>query len=110
MDDLFVWLGLDPEQAGTTALEAANRTEQYRNRAAQRMAVSLNRRGERFFRRHPRLKSGLRSAYYRVNRAEPSETMTPAARDRLGRFYRPYNARLADQLARLGLEVPPGWS
>ena len=110
MDELFDWLGLDPRQAQTTGLEASNRTEQYRSRAAQKVAVSLNRRGERFFRRHPRLKHGLRSGYYALNKAEPWETMSTAARDRLDGFYRPYNLRLAEQLSRLGLEVPPAWS
>jgi len=109
LEGLLDWLGLEPGRAETANLEAANSTQQYRNRAAQHIAVSLNRRGERFFRRHPRLKRGLRFGYYAVNRAEPRETMTQAARDRLDRFYRPYNDRLADQLARLGLEAPPGW-
>jgi uncharacterized short protein YbdD (DUF466 family) len=110
MDDLFDWLGLDRTQARTADLEAANRTEQYRNRAVQHLAVSVNRRGEQFFRRHPRLKRGLRSGYYRLNRAEPSDTMSPAARQRLADFYRPHHARLADQLAGLGLVVPASWS
>lgn len=110
MDGLFDWLGLDPSQAQTADLQAANRTEQYRNRTAQQVAVSLNRRGERFFRRHQSLKRGLRSGYYALNRAEPRETMTTVARDRLGQFYRPYNVRLAAQLAPLGLDVPAGWS
>jgi hypothetical protein len=109
MDDLFAWLGLDPRQAGTAELEAANRTEQYRNRTAQQLAVRLNRRGERFFRRHPGLKRRLRSGYYALNRAEPSETMSPAARRRLTEFYAPYNRRLADQLATLGLTLPGSW-
>jgi len=110
MDGLFDWLGLDHAPASTADLGAANRTEQYRNRAAQHLAVSVNRRGERFFRRHPRLKRGLRSGYYRLNRAEPSDTMSAAARERLAAFYRPHHARLADQLAGLGLDIPASWS
>jgi hypothetical protein len=110
MGELFDWLGLDPRQAPTADLKATNRTEQYRSRRAQRIAISLNRRGEQFFRRHPRLKHRLRAGYYVLNKAEPWETMSTATRDRLDRFYRPHNLRLADQLARLGLEVPAGWS
>ncbi len=109
MDEMFSWLGLDPRQAETGGLEPTNATELYRNRTTQRFAVSLNRRGERFFRRHPVLKRRLRSAYYAVNRAEPWEIMSAAARDRLDHFYRPYNLRLSDQLERLGLERPTGW-
>ena len=110
MDGLFDWLGLDGQQAATAGLEAANRTEQYRNRTVQHLAVSVNRRGERFFRRHPRLKRGLRAGYYALNRAEPSETMSATARERLDVFYRPYNLRLTDQLTRLGLDLPASWS
>src|SRR4051794_19532163 len=69
VNGLFDWLELDPEQAATVGLEATNKTEQYRNGTFQRTAVAVNRRGERFFRRHPRLKRGMRSAYYQVNRA-----------------------------------------
>lgn len=109
MEGLFDWLGLDTAPAKSAGLEAKNKTEQYRNRTAQRMAVSVNRRGERFFRRHPDLKRRLRSGYYALNRAEPWEAMTAAARDRLDQFYRPRDARLSGQLARLGLDVPARW-
>jgi hypothetical protein len=110
MEGLFDWLGLDAGRAQTDGLEPANKTEQYRNRTAQRTALAVNRRGERFFRRHPRLKRGLRSGYYAVNRASPEGTMTQASRRRLDRFYGPYNARLETQLARLGLELPDSWT
>jgi hypothetical protein len=109
MEGLFDWLGLDPTSARTAGLVAANKTEQYRNRRAQRIAVAVNRRGERFWRAHPRLKRGLRSGYYALNRAEPRDAITPEARDRLNLFYRPYNLRLTTQLARVGLAVPDGW-
>ena len=109
MEGLFDWLGLDQSPAESAGLEAKNKTEQYRNRTAQRLAVSVNRRGEQFFRRHPELKRRLRSGYYALNRAEPSDSMTPAARERLDEFYRPQDARLSGQLARLGLDVPASW-
>jgi len=109
MNGLFDWLGLDPSEAQSDVLEQANKTEQYRNRTAQRTALAVNRRGERFFRRHPRLKRGLRSGYYAVNKASPEGTMAQASRERLDRFYRPFNARLATQLPRLGLDLPQGW-
>lgn len=110
VEKVFGWLGLDRGPAETADLEARNRTAQYRNRTAQRIAVSVNERGERFFRRHPDLKRRLRSGYYTLNRAEPWDAMSTAARHRLDEFYRPYNVRLSEQLTRLGLEVPAGWS
>jgi len=109
MDGLFDWLGLDPTLAQTDGLPAANKTEQYRNRTAQRTALAVNRRGERFFRRHPWLKRGLRSGYYAVNKAARRETMTPTSRERLNGFYREYNTRLASQLTRLEMDLPDSW-
>lgn len=110
MDDLFGWLGLEIGDAGTRDLGATNETVHYRNSAAQRLAVSLNRRGERFFRRHPELKRALRHAYYTLNRAKPEPGMSAEMRTRLDEFYRPDRLRLAEQLAKLGLELPSSWS
>lgn len=110
VNGLFDWLELDPEQGATTGLETANKTEQYRNRTVQRTAVAVNRRGERFFRRYPRLKRGMRSLYYGLNRPASGQAMSPASRQRLDRFFQPYNSRLATQLARLGLDLPEGWA
>lgn len=106
--DLYAWLKLDPSPAEVIELQVANKTEQYRNKAIQRVAVTVNRHGERFFRRHPLLKRGLRSGYYTINRAA-RDTMSPAARERLDIFYRPYNRRLQDQLRNLELTLPESW-
>ncbi len=109
MQELFGWLDLDPEEAGGVALATTNKTVQYRNRAVQRLAVSLNRRGERYFRRHPRLKRVVRGGYYRLNEAPPEPRMSAAMRDRLHAFYEPYNARLAAEVAGRGLKLPDRW-
>jgi hypothetical protein len=110
VDELFEWLGLDPAEAEKPQLETANKTEPYRNRTFQRTAVAVNRRGEVFFRRHPHLKRGMRSVYYRVNKPTSRQGMTQAARERLDQFFEPYNARLTTQLARLGLDLPEAWA
>ncbi len=109
MKDLFAWLDLDPDDAGHLGLVPTNKTVQYRNRAMQRLAVSLNRRGERYFRRHPRLKRAVRGGYYRFNQSQPEKRMSASMRERLDEFYQPYNAQLAAELARLGLKLPVGW-
>jgi hypothetical protein len=110
VDELFDWLGLDRGQVSTAGLETANKTEQYRNRTVQRTAVAVNRRGEGFFRRHPRLKRGMRSVYYQVNKGASRQAMTRVSRERLDRFFEPYNNQLAAQLARLGLDLPQTWT
>ncbi|MBA2558863.1 MAG: hypothetical protein H0V07_03075 [Propionibacteriales bacterium] len=104
------WLAIDSGVVDDFRFSVNNKTEQYHNRMLQRAAVTLNRRGERFFHQHRAIKSMLRRTYYSVNR-DPAESDMPAAeRARLTDFYRPYNARLSEQLAHLGLALPPCWS
>lgn len=109
MEGLFDWLGLDSSQSLMAELEAENKTTAYRNRVLQQAALAVNRRGEGFFRRYPRLKRRLRAGYYALNKAEMTEEMTPAERERLTEFFRPHNQRLAQQLARIDLKIPAEW-
>lgn len=105
------WLSIDSGVVEDFRLNASNKTEQYQNQSLQRAAVTLNRRGERFFRRHQTTKRLLRRAYNSVNKAPSDNVALPeAARDRMAAFYRPHNLRLSQQLATLGLSVPADWS
>ena len=103
------WLGLDTSPVDTFQFAVDNKTEPYRNRQLQNVAVRVNRRAETFFHKHQDVKRWLRRGYYSVNRAH-TETMPPAMRARLDEFYRPHNVRLAQQLAALGLSLPRGWT
>lgn len=104
------WLAIDSGAFDDFQFSVDNKTEQYRNRILQQTAVTLNRRGERFFHRHQSLKRLLRRGYYSVNKAAAEPTMSVTERARLSDFYRPYNATLADQLATVGLSLPASWS
>jgi len=104
------WLGLDTGPVDTFAFDVDNQTRQYRHKSLQKAAVGLNRRGEAFFHQHQQLKRALRRVYYAANRA-PSEAGMPAAvRARLEELYRPHNARLAAQLAEVGVRLPASWT
>ena len=104
------WLGIDSRIVDSFELMGTNRSELYRNRHLQMGAVTLNRHGERFFRRHPATKRAVRSAYYFVNRAPSPHSMPYTERARLTEFYRPHNERLLESLRRLQLGLPQGWS
>jgi hypothetical protein len=106
--DICRWLRLDEGVVDEFTFPVENRTEPYRAAGLQRVAVAFNRRGEQFFRRHRTAKRLIRSAYYAVNRQPSSEELPPAARARLAEFYRPHNARLAEQLSSAAVE-PPTW-
>jgi Sulfotransferase domain len=103
------WLGVDTEPCGRFAYHVENRTVQYKNRGLQRLALSLNRGGERFFGRHPGLKRALRGAYYRVNADTGTERLDPSSREQLAAFYAPHNERLAAMLRAAGLTRLPAW-
>jgi hypothetical protein len=107
--DLCAWLELDTDQVQRFRFGVDNETTQYRHRALQRVAVGINRRVEPFFHEHRRTKQLLRRGYYLVNRREPEPGMTPAMRDRLRQFYRPWDERLTEQLNLLGLRLPASW-
>jgi hypothetical protein len=104
------WLGLDKEPLEQATFSVENRTAQYRAKRLQQAAVAVNRRAEVFFRRHRGLKRLLRSGYYGVNKARPSDEMSDSTRARLNEFYSAHNQRLTAQLTRVGLAVPPSWS
>jgi hypothetical protein len=104
--DLCRWLGLDEAVVDAFEFPVENQTAQYRAAGLQRVAVAVNRRGERLFGRHRTAKRWLRSAYHLVNRQPSNDGLSPAARARLANFYLPHNRRLVEQLASLGVELP----
>lgn len=104
------WLGIDPGVVDDFQLMGTNRSELYRNGLLQKGAVALNRSSERFLRRHPSVKRAARSAYYFVNAAPHSDSMSDAERTRLTEFYRPHNERLAKSLSGLELSPPRTWA
>jgi hypothetical protein len=108
-EQLCRWLDLDPTPCAAIRYDVENRTVQYKNRRLQELALQLNRGGERYFARHPRLKRTLRGAYYRMNGDNGDERLDPASRERLTAFYAPHNKRLATSLAAAGLDRWPAW-
>ncbi len=106
---ICTWLDLDTDPVDDFQFAVDNKTQQYRNKALQAVAVRVNRRTERFFHTHQQTKRVLRSGYYAVNRARTQPGMSPVMRTRLEDFFRPYNERLAGQLTGLGLSLPASW-
>lgn len=106
---LCSWLELDAAPVEDFDFAVENKTVPYRSRRLQRAAVTVNRHSETFFRRHPAVKRRLRSGYYALNRDDSASQMLPVDRRRLDAFYRPYDERLAAQLATLDLRRPERW-
>jgi hypothetical protein len=108
-EELCRWLGIDVDPCAGFAYHVENRTVQYKNRHLQRLALSLNRGGERFFGRHPELKRRLRGAYYRMNADHGAERLDPESRERLAAFYAPHDERLVASLASADRKRLPAW-
>ncbi|MEX1007065.1 MAG: sulfotransferase domain-containing protein [Acidimicrobiia bacterium] len=107
IDPLAAWIGLDPLQFPDGALSSENRTTGFKNKAFQRLALNTNDRLERAFRRHPDLKRKLRAFYYKLNGTPVADEIPVTVRDELAERYREPNARLAAQLGRAGIAIPP---
>ena len=107
--DLCKWLEIDEREVDRMELDAENHARPYRHRSLHQAAVSVNRRAEAFFHRHPHAKRLVRRGYFLMNRGRAESSMSPAVRERLEEFYRPHNRLLEEQLAPLGLSVPAAW-
>jgi hypothetical protein len=105
--EVATFLGIDPEAYPSHEFAYENRTTAYKRAGLQKLALGVNDRFERFFRRHYGLKERLRGAYYRLNGAAARRaTLTPAVRERLEEIYAEPNARLAQQLTTAGIALP----
>ncbi len=108
---LCQWLDIDPEAARQTDTTPTNATAGFKNASLQRLALAANQRGERFFRKHPKLKSKLRATYRRFNGAPAARASDQAGddeqviRDELTDWYRAQNIELAELLDR----YPDAW-
>jgi hypothetical protein len=109
IEQLCDWLAIDAGPARGLNYSVHNRTLLYKNKRLQKIALAVNDRGERFFRRHPVLKESLRRIYSRFNRNEEPSYFDPTARRRLDAVYASSNKELATQLASRGYHELPAW-
>jgi hypothetical protein len=103
------WLGIDNDCVLDMDFSTENRTEQFRNKPAQQIALSLNRRTENFFRQHRGLKRALRGVYYSVNGDPSKGSLAAESRSLMDDFYAPHLAALAAQLVAAGRADLPDW-
>jgi hypothetical protein len=103
---LATFLGIDPHAFPTEALSSENRTVGYRNARLQRIALAVNDRLERQFRRHPGLERRLRGVYYRMNGRARSPAVPDSVRNDLARRYETPNQRLETLLRDAGQALP----
>jgi len=96
-------LTLDPN----TVVRSHNITMDVSNRSLHRVASKLNMAGERVWRRHPLLKSGIRAAYYAVNGRKQQDRMDELDRRWLDDYYSDEIKRLQNLFSRSSRS--PSW-
>lgn len=109
MIDLSAWLGIDAEVYRGCDLTAENRTTGHQSKLFQAIAIKVNKRFERFFRRTPRLKSWIRKMYQAINATKVVAPDRAQCTVQLNAIYAGANARLRDYLAGKGYDNLPSW-
>jgi len=107
--DVCMFVGIDPGFVGHIDLARSNKSTHFRLAGVQRLALSMNKGGERFWRSHPKLKRSLRDLYYKINGRPFEPADDPETIKALHAFYEPYNTRLAEQLRAAGYHELPDW-
>jgi hypothetical protein len=110
MKEICHWLEMDARFYDNYRFEMKNRSVNYRNRTVQRIAVTVNRAGQRFWRANPAVKQRLLNLYTRLNGSGFSnDEITPGHLRFLDDYYRPYNEHLARLLTSAGMKNLPAW-
>jgi hypothetical protein len=104
--EVATFLAIDPDAFPSYEFASENRTTAYKRAGFQKIALGLNDRFERFFRRHYKLKERLRAAYYRVNGRGARERVADPVKAMLRTRYEEPNRRLAEQLSGMGVALP----
>jgi hypothetical protein len=109
IEQLCDWLEIDREPAAGLDYAVQNRTVPYKSRSLQKIALAVNDRGERLFRRHPAVKNRIRQVYHGLNRDDESARFDPTARRQADAIYASSNEALAAELAARGYDRLPAW-
>lgn len=110
MRNLCRWLGIDETIYRDPAMfEIKNKTRASKFKWVFLGASKINTFFEGFFRRHPRVKGGLRGIYFALFGARKQETVNAEDRDALRLLYREENRKLAKLLRQYGVGDLPAW-
>lgn len=110
MKEICNWLEIDDSYYDNYEFVIENKTRNYKFKGLQKIALAVNLKCEKIFRKYIYLKRYLRSFYYFLNEgARKSIKMTEEERLYLQKYYRPYNQKLRDVLQSHGIKRLPSW-
>ena len=107
--ELCNWLDLSAADCLDYVGGAENRTVAYKNPFLHRLALTFNRSSERFLRRHPKVKDGLRQIYQAFNTQDASLEMTAELEEELDGLYADANRNTGKILISAGYAGLPHW-
>jgi len=108
--DICRWLELDTGIYDDMDFTVENKSVNYKNSRMMRFAFAIDKGGQRLWNWFPRLKGFLSWAHRGVNVSQIREKLDPGLREELEDHYRPYNAKLKEQLEAMGFAGKlPDW-
>lgn len=107
--DACEWLGVSTSELTKASLSVENKTVAYRFEALQRVALAINKEGEQFWRKHPKIKSHFRRAYQRLNGGQWNNDISEEVMLDLKSFYAPNIEETRKILTMQGCSTLPGW-
>jgi hypothetical protein len=109
LKEICEWLNIDYDFFYSHIFHVENKTVDFRNKNFHKIAIILNMKNERFFRRYPKIKKMIRNMYSIVNGKEYKETISDGTRQYLEELFKPYNKQLAFELSQRGYKDLPQW-
>ena len=112
MMELCNFLNLNPSVYALAKLGIENKTIEPKSKRLHDWASLVNSKGEKFLRRHQKIKAAIRSVYLRINEAKGQrkrENIHETTYKCLLDFYRFPNERLREILMQRGYQRLPGW-
>lgn len=109
IDTICQWLNIDVHLQAHNDFTIENRGFYYKNKSIHKLAISLNKKLEPFFRTYPSLKNTIKNIYM-INTRENPYVLDDLTKDFLTKLYAPYNNELHLLLKSKGYhENVPDW-
>jgi hypothetical protein len=109
LEELCDWLTISSDVFRSKRFTTEHKSTSYRSGILHGLALRTNARTIEFWNRHPKAKKRLIQLYHSSNGRAFEEAYSEAAIQELRSIYRPYNQRLAMQLAERGDKQLPSW-
>jgi hypothetical protein len=109
LQELAEWLSIDPSLFVFDDMIVENQTVGYRNPVLQWIALTINRQGEIFWRRNPKLKRKLKDLYFSLNGANNTDELSDEQANTLRQAFSQSNSDLCHLLKQQGYVNFPPW-